>query len=110
VSRLTAIPAPPAEPPATPGVRSTAPRVAGANIARGQQIYEQACVICHGADGKGGHGGGAPLNAVTDLETAIRTVTAGRDNMPPFGTTFTPEQIRDVSAYVITALAGGAAK
>ena len=79
---------------------------AGANLAGGQQFYEQACVICHGADGKGGHGGGAPLVAVKDLGAAIQTVTSGRNNMPPFGTAFTPEQIRDVSAYVVEALAG----
>ena len=35
----------------------------------------------------------------------MQTVTAGRNNMPPFGTAFTPEQIRDVSAYVVEALA-----
>jgi hypothetical protein len=29
----------------------------------------------------------------------------GRTNMPPFSSTFTPEQIRDVSAYVIETLA-----
>ena len=54
-------------------------------------------------DGKGGHGG-APLAGVKDLAAAMQTVTAGRNNMPPFGTTFTPEQIRDVSAYVVETL------
>ena len=29
---------------------------------RGQALFEQACVVCHGDDGKGGHGGGAPLD------------------------------------------------
>jgi mono/diheme cytochrome c family protein len=67
-------------------------------------------VICHGADGKGGHGGGAPLVTLKDLAAAAQTVTAGRNNMPPFRTTFTPEQIRDVSAYVVEALAGGEAR
>ena len=41
-----------------------------------------------------------------DLDAAIRTVTAGRNNMPPFRGAFTPEQIRDVSAYVVEVLAG----
>ena len=62
--------------------------------------------MCHGADGKGNHGAGASLAALKDLEATIRTVTAGRDEMPPFGGTFTPDQIRDISAYVIQALAG----
>ena len=44
------------------------------------------------------------------LAAAAQTVTAGRNNMPPFRSTFTPEQIRDVSAYVVEALAGGEAR
>jgi quinohemoprotein ethanol dehydrogenase len=108
VSRQTAAPAPPGE--ATAAATSAAPRAAGADLVRGQQLYEQACVICHGADGKGGHGGGAPLVTLKDVAAATQTVTAGRNNMPPFRTTFTPEQIRDVSAYVVEALAGGEAR
>jgi quinohemoprotein ethanol dehydrogenase len=84
--------------------------VVGANLAAGQQLYEQACVICHGADGKGGHGGGAPLVGLKDLQAVIQTVSAGRSDMPPFRTSFTPEQIRDVSTYVIEALAARAAR
>ncbi len=62
--------------------------------------------MCHGDDGKGGHTGGAPLDKVRDLNAAIQTVTNGRNtNMPPFRTAFTPEQIRDVSAYVVETLA-----
>jgi PQQ-dependent dehydrogenase (methanol/ethanol family) len=105
VSRLTA--APPAE--TAPALAAAAPpatRAAAANLAEGRRLYEQACVVCHGADGKGGHGVGAPLIGVTDLAAAMQTVTAGRNNMPPFGTMFTPEQIRNVSAYVLNALAG----
>jgi alcohol dehydrogenase (cytochrome c) len=82
------------------------PSVAAANLAAGQRLFVQACVVCHGEDGKGGHGGGAPLAGVTDLAAAIQTVTAGRNNMPPFSTQFTPDQIRDVSAYVVAELAG----
>jgi mono/diheme cytochrome c family protein len=78
---------------------------AAASLANGQRLFEQACVICHGADGKGGHGGGAPLDRLTDLAATIQTVTAGRDNMPPFRGTFTADQIRDVSAYVVGGLA-----
>jgi mono/diheme cytochrome c family protein len=56
-------------------------------------------------DGKGGHGVGAPLIGVTDFAAAIRTVTTGRNNMPPFSTSFTAEQIRDVSGFVVSTLA-----
>jgi quinohemoprotein ethanol dehydrogenase len=108
MSRLATAPAPPDDTTAT--TAETTPRVAGANLIGGQQLYEQACVICHGADGKGGHGGGAPLVGVKDLRAVIQTVTAGRNDMPPFRTSFTPEQIRDVSGYVVEALAARAAR
>ena len=55
-----------------------------ANLAEGQRLFKQTCAVCHGDDGKGGHTGGAPLDRVTDFDAAIRTVTDGRDNMPPF--------------------------
>ena len=79
------------------------------DVRAGKALYEQACVVCHDADGKGGHGGGAPLVAITDLQAAIQTVTAGRNAMPPFSAVFTPEQIRDVSGYVVSALNRSAA-
>jgi alcohol dehydrogenase (cytochrome c) len=103
VSRLegAANPAPAA---AAAARTADAPRIADANLARGKQLYDQACVICHGEDGKGGHGVGAPLTGVRDFTLAIETVTKGRNNMPPFSSSFTPDQIRDVSAYVIDAL------
>jgi len=84
-------------PPATANDRSVRPQP---DLAAGQRLYEQACVFCHGADGKGDHGG-ASLAAIRDLAAATQTVTTGRNDMPPFGATFTPEEIRDVSAYVV---------
>ena len=109
VSRQTAAPPPAAVPPPTAAATSTSP--AQANLVAGKQLYEQACVVCHGADGTGGHGVGAPLTGVTDFAAVMRTVTAGRSSsMPAFGTTFTPVQIRDVSAYVVEALAGRPAR
>ena len=104
VSRLTAVPAPGANAAATVAAASAAALGAG-DLASGAELYEQACVVCHGSDGKGGHGGGAPLNRVVDRAAAIATVSGGRNNMPAFGAVYTPEQIRDVSAYVLDALA-----
>ncbi|MEP7309903.1 MAG: PQQ-binding-like beta-propeller repeat protein [Acidobacteriota bacterium] len=105
-SRQTTVAAPPAEAVGTTAARRAPAGGARANLVRGQQLYEQACVICHGADGNGGHGGGAPLVALKDVAAAIQTVTAGRNDMPPFGATFTPDEIRDLSAYVVETLAG----
>ena len=82
-----------------------APRAADANLVEGKRIFVQVCAACHGDDGKGGHTGGAPLDRMTDLAAAIQTVTAGRNNMPPFRSAFTPEQIRDVSGFVVEVLA-----
>jgi quinohemoprotein ethanol dehydrogenase len=67
----------------------------------GARIYKETCVPCHGVDGAGGHGGGAPLVGAKDLAIVIRTVTDGRNNMPPFGAALSEQQIRDVSAYVV---------
>jgi alcohol dehydrogenase (cytochrome c) len=109
VSRSTAAtsaPAPAAVAAAPPGLAATS-RIADANLVEGKRIFTQTCAVCHGDDGKGGHTGGAPLTRVTDLAAAIQTVTAGRNNMPPFRAAFTPEQIRDVSAYVVQTLAAG---
>jgi mono/diheme cytochrome c family protein len=76
-----------------------------ADLTEGKRIFTTNCAVCHGDDGKGGHTGGAPLDRVRDLDAAIATVTSGRNNMPPFSSAFTPEQIRDVAAYVVEALA-----
>jgi alcohol dehydrogenase (cytochrome c) len=101
--------------PATAPVTATAPppaalRMVDANVAEGRRLFTQNCAVCHGDDGKGGHTGGAPLDRVSDFATATQTVTTGRNAMPPFRGAFTPEQIRDVSAYVIGALKSGPPK
>ena len=93
----------------TPGVAAAvAAAIAAANPVRGKELYEQACVVCHGADGKGGHGVGAPLTGVTDFAAVFRTVGEGRNTMPPFKASFTADQIRDVSAYVVQTLSATA--
>jgi len=96
--------------PAPPAVAATTPRLADANLVEGKRIFTTNCAACHGDDGKGGHTGGAPLDKVADFNAAIQTVTAGRNNMPSFRSSFTPEQIRDVSGYVVRSLAGGPAQ
>jgi alcohol dehydrogenase (cytochrome c) len=80
--------------------------LAGADLASGETLYVQACVPCHGPDGQGGHGGGAPLARVTDFGSAVQTIGLGRNNMPAFAGSLTAEQIRDVGAYVVQRLSG----
>ena len=85
--------------PAAP-TAAAAPASSVSNPISGAQLFRQACVPCHGDDGKGGHGGGAPLNKLTDLALVMQTVKEGRKAMPPFGAAFTPEQIQAVATYV----------
>jgi cytochrome c oxidase cbb3-type subunit 3 len=66
----------------------------------GKQSYDTACFACHGADGKSGHGG-ADLSVTTLPAAGIAiTIASGKGNMPAFADIFTPEQLRDVAAYV----------
>jgi alcohol dehydrogenase (cytochrome c) len=96
-NRTTAVPPPaPSEAPAALS--------ADALVAEGAEVYRTACVACHGEDGTGGHGGGAPLDQVKDTQAVIATVTDGRGSMPPLAGLLTPEQIRAVAAYVTNGL------
>ncbi len=92
-ARTTAVPAAPA------------PGAAPAALAlEGEEVFRAACVACHGEDGRGGHGGGAPLDQVKDAVLVMTVITDGRGNMPPLGGALTPEQIRAVAAYVTNGL------
>jgi alcohol dehydrogenase (cytochrome c) len=77
-----------------------------ADLDAGRQLFLQNCAVCHGEDGKSGHGAAPSLAEVKEFDVVAQTVTAGRNTMPPFRSAFTPEQIRDVSAFVYETLAG----
>jgi alcohol dehydrogenase (cytochrome c) len=77
------------------------------DVDNGKQIFATNCVICHGEDGKGGHGGGAPLDHIPNIAYAMMTIDGGRNSMPTFNGTLTVEQIRDVAGYVVQKLGGG---
>jgi quinohemoprotein ethanol dehydrogenase len=91
--------------PATPRAAVTPAAAAAADAANGRRVYDETCVICHGEDGLGGHGGGAPLDNVPNAAAVIDVVTAGRNAMPSFSDSLTPVDIRDVAAYVAEHLA-----
>ena len=74
-----------------------------ADIANGNTLYDATCAFCHGAEGEGG-AGGAALTAATNLASVMQQVSEGLDTMPPFGAALTPEQIQDISAYVVEEL------
>jgi mono/diheme cytochrome c family protein len=75
-----------------------------ADISAGQKIFNENCSLCHGLQGQGDHGGPA-LTSVSDLEKVMRAVREGGIQMPPLGSTLTPEEIQDVSTYVVENLA-----
>ena len=98
-----------AAPARRPGGGNAAPAVADivyspgdTNLSNGKTVYDQFCVACHGAEGLGGHGGGASLaNVAKDPKAIIATATAGKgQNMPPFAGALTSEQLRDVAGYI----------
>jgi alcohol dehydrogenase (cytochrome c) len=100
-------------PPAAPRdseIRTTAAAPSGEVVAAaamdGAEVFRQACVACHGEDGRGGHGGGAPLDQVTDAALVVGMVRDGRGTMPPLVDALTPEQIEAVANYVVTELFG----
>jgi alcohol dehydrogenase (cytochrome c) len=93
----------PGDTPLRPRVSAAAPAPGAPDLARGATLYTQTCVPCHGDDGLGGHGGGAPLNALDSLDQVTTVVRDGQNNMPPFNAALTPQQILDVSAYALEA-------
>jgi alcohol dehydrogenase (cytochrome c) len=84
-----------------PVAAAAAPATANALGNTGADIYRQACLPCHGPDGKGGHGGGAPLDKAKDLASVVLTIREGRKNMPPFGAALTAAQIQAVAAFIV---------
>ena len=73
-----------------------------ADIERGKETYSTACVVCHGANGKGGTHGGPAFKRDLTSAAIINVVTHGRNDMPPFGAALSADQLQDLSAYVLT--------
>jgi mono/diheme cytochrome c family protein len=71
------------------------------NVQRGKELYTTTCVVCHGESGRGGTHGGAPLTSKLTAETIATVVTHGRNDMPAFGASFSPDALQDLTAYVL---------
>jgi mono/diheme cytochrome c family protein len=79
---------------AAPG--KTSPIPADARPAAGAAVFKSAgCGTCHTLKAAGASGQIGP-----NLETVRAKVAQGGGGMPAFGGSLTPEQIRDVAAYV----------
>ncbi len=70
-----------------------------ADTTAGEIIYRQVCAFCHLDDGGGGHDG-SPLDNAVDSAVNANTIYFGRDKMPAFSSVYSPEEIRDLGAYV----------
>ncbi len=95
------------------GFTSRATVNAAPDNSAGEQTFKSNCVVCHGADGTGSPTGKA-LKAPDLNSEAVQKMTAaqmeaqvsdGKNNMPPFKSSLTKEQIQAVVQYVRTAFA-----
>jgi alcohol dehydrogenase (cytochrome c) len=84
-----------------PGGAGAAAATQAGNAAKGRDLYSGACIVCHGADGKGGTHGGAPLTPALTHDTIVQIVSAGRNQMPAFGSALQPQDREDLAAYVL---------
>jgi alcohol dehydrogenase (cytochrome c) len=75
------------------------------NLAQGETLYREACLPCHGATGRGGEGGGAPLTEGVTMETIMTVTHTGRNRMPSFAGIYQPAQLQDIGAYIQQVLA-----
>jgi mono/diheme cytochrome c family protein len=88
-------------------------------LADGKADYAKQCVSCHGADGKGKTKMGEKLTikdltdpavqkeftdeqAIHDISEGLKDAKTGKIRMPPKKDKLTPEQIKEVVAYVRT--------
>ena len=87
-----------------------APKVLAADEAAGEKAFQTNCVVCHGADGTGTPTGKAlkapdlhsdQVQKMTDAQIADQ-IANGKNNMPPFKSTLTKDQIQSLVLYVRT--------
>jgi mono/diheme cytochrome c family protein len=75
-----------------------------ARIETGKKRFGANCAAyCHGSEGEGGKTPSFKGNTHFSAADAHKTITEGRtgaDVMPPWGETFTPEQIWELVAYL----------
>jgi len=83
-----------------PAAQITSNVDAPVNLDAGRAAFVNSCVFCHGADGRGGHGGPAFTTALAPDEIQ-RTVAGGRNQMPAFGGFLDAAAVANVSAWVL---------
>ena len=75
----------------------------GGEASLGQSIYEDNCATCHGPAGEGGVGpqlgDGAVAENYPDIEDQLVVLREGRNGMPAWEDSLTPEEIQAVAEY-----------
>jgi quinohemoprotein ethanol dehydrogenase len=79
------------------------------NAEAGKEVFAEECSVCHGADGLGGNGGPdlTTQPKAKEQKGAEEQVTNGGGGMPAFKGLLSPEEIANVSAYVVEDIVGG---
>jgi alcohol dehydrogenase (cytochrome c) len=75
------------------------------DLANGEILYKQGCLVCHGEEGSGGHGGGPSLLALPADYIAATAASGKGAAMPMFREVYSSDQLRDIAGYVATTLA-----
>lgn len=77
----------------------------------GADTYKSKCMMCHGADGKGGTPAGKSMGAIPFNSPAlikmsdsdlVAATTNGKGKMPAYAGKLTPAQIKGAVAYIRT--------
>jgi len=88
--------------------RTGGPGAAGGPVASGAQLFQASCASCHGANGEGGIGpklaGGVVITDFPYEPNQIAFVAKGRDGMPAFAGTLSPQELKQVVNYTRTSL------
>jgi mono/diheme cytochrome c family protein len=71
-------------------------------------VFAEECSVCHGATGHGGNGGPdlTTMPKAKEQKGAEEQVTNGGGGMPPFKGVLSPEEIKNVAAYVVEDIVG----
>lgn len=70
-------------------------------LAKGKEMFETACKLCHGSDGTLGLNGAKDLTkSELTKEEKINVITNGRNAMAAYKNVYSPEEIETLATYV----------
>lgn len=93
------------------GGKKGAAKAAAGDVAKGKELFESKCIVCHTPDStekkvgpglKGAREGKLPSGKNASREVILGVVNAGGGGMPVFKELLTDEEKNNVIAYVLT--------